>query len=49
MTTYIRVKRPYIRDCCMPVRSFCLLAFALPSLAARALPPADVEVNKHYD
>ena len=30
----------YTLECCMHVRSFCLLTFALPSLAALALPPA---------
>src|SRR5258705_9735824 len=29
-----------ILECCMQSRSFCLLTFALPSLAALALPPA---------
>ena len=30
----------YTLECCMQIRSFCLLTFALPSLAALALPPA---------
>jgi len=30
----------YTLECCMHVRSFCLLTFALPPLAALALPPA---------
>jgi hypothetical protein len=32
--------RPNFLECCMHVRSFCLLTFALPLLAALALPPA---------